>query len=236
MPKIVESHARRQMREALTHITRNVRDFGVDEFNLRQLKGLNIRIDPLVLDETSPHKSVYLASYPGDLLPETDAEALGGTYNGIDDDQPDSFFHCYSCPNDRSHVVNNHPQAYIQWMPSHECFTVTDMDGPSYTHVKAIMQNNMVAKDSTILCGELLPALRIMLTQLKKQRFSHHMVSPYVQVMVISLVEMKARVIELYFSKGTLVVRPTKLYDFTHRNNAAFKTLAQWYLGKQYCC
>lgn len=36
---------------------------------------------------------------------------------------------------------------------------------------------------------------------------------------------------EIYFSNGTLVVRHTKMFDFTHGNDGAFKTLAQWYLG-----
>lgn len=36
---------------------------------------------------------------------------------------------------------------------------------------------------------------------------------------------------EFYFSNRTLVVRHTKMFDFTHGNDEAFKTLAQWYLG-----
>ncbi|PGG95358.1 hypothetical protein AJ80_09974 [Polytolypa hystricis UAMH7299] len=39
-----------------------------------------------------------------------------------------------------------------------------NLDGPTYPHVKAVMYNNLVATDSTILCGELLPIFRIMLT------------------------------------------------------------------------
>lgn len=51
------------------------------------------------------------------------------------------------------------------------------------------------------------------------------------QVLFISLLGLKARIMEFYFSNGTLVVRHTKMSDFTHGNDEAFKTLAQWYLG-----
>lgn len=49
--------------------------------------------------------------------------------------------------------------------------------------------------------------------------------------MIISLMGFRPRVIEAYFKDNRLVLRPTKLYDFTHGNDAAFKTFAQWYLG-----
>jgi hypothetical protein len=37
---------------------------------------------------------------------------------------------------------------------------------------------------------------------------------------------------ESYFQDQTLVVRPTKMYDFSQANPAAFKTPVQWYMGK----
>lgn len=49
---------------------------------------------------------------------------------------------------------------------------------------------------------------------------------------MISLMGFKARVFEVYFQNETLVVRLTKLYDFTQSNSAAFKTCTQWYMGK----
>ncbi|PGH31921.1 hypothetical protein GX50_05304 [[Emmonsia] crescens] len=86
----------------------------------------------------------------------------------------------------------------------------------------------MVAKDSTILHGELFPIVRIMITQFWKRKFAHQMVSP---VLIISLMGFKARVIEAYFEDQTLVMRPTNMYGFTHANPAAFKTFVQWYMG-----
>lgn len=40
-----------------------------------------------------------------------------------------------------------------------------------------------------------------------------------------------ARVIEAYPQDGALVLRATKMYDFTHANDAAFAEFCQWYLG-----
>ena len=43
---------------------------------------------------------------------------------------------------------------------------------------------------------------------------------------------LQARVIEAFFQGQNLVLRPTKMYDFSHGNPDAFKTFAQWYMGK----
>ncbi|KAL2365679.1 hypothetical protein RJZ56_001439 [Blastomyces dermatitidis] len=113
------------------------------------------------------------------------------------------------------------------------------MDGSTHPHVKGVMYNNsLMATESTILRGELLPVLKIMHGQFRQARFASHMISPLLRgiffcgVLLISLMGFKARVLEVYFEDETLVVRPTKLYDFTHGNDAAFKTFTQWYHGK----
>ncbi|KAB8217835.1 hypothetical protein BDV33DRAFT_205926 [Aspergillus novoparasiticus] len=93
----------------------------------------------------------------------------------------------------------------------------------------AVIYNNLVAADDTVLYGELLPILRIMLTQLWNPRFIDHMISP---VLTYSLMGLKVQVIEAFFQDQRLVLRPTKLYDFTHGNDAAFKVFTQWYMGK----
>lgn len=41
---------------------------------------------------------------------------------------------------------------------------------------------------------------------------------------------LQARVIEAFFHGENLVLRPTKMYDFSHGNSDAFKSLAQWYI------
>ncbi|KAF7122064.1 hypothetical protein CNMCM5793_000019 [Aspergillus hiratsukae] len=253
MSQIEESHSRREMREALRNMALSVKGLGVDEFDLQQLKSLNIRVDFMTLEETSPQKPSYFAPYPGHLLPDPNEDTLGGAYNGLDDETELSL----TRPADRAYVMDIYLSNYIShcgrfakeervpWtakcvgdypftglykdeQPEFGCYHITDLNGPTYPHVKAIMYNNMVATESTILCGELLPILRIMLTQFWKARFIHQMVSP---VLIISLMGLKARVIEAYFDGQTLVMRPTKMYDFTHGNNAAFKIFAQWYMG-----
>lgn len=64
--------------------------------------------------------------------------------------------------------------------PAFGCYDITDLRGPTYPHVKAIMYNGIVATDSTILRGELLPAICIMLTQFWKMRFVRQKVSPVI--------------------------------------------------------
>ncbi|KAF9890257.1 hypothetical protein FE257_006170 [Aspergillus nanangensis] len=91
------------------------------------------------------------------------------------------------------------------------------------------MYNDLVATDSTLLFGELLPIIRIMIVQLVRRRFIHQLITP---VLVISVQGLKTRVIEAYFDGQELVVRRSKLYDFTHGNNEAFKVFAEWYMGK----
>ncbi|KAL4947654.1 hypothetical protein BDW69DRAFT_189989 [Aspergillus filifer] len=144
-------------------------------------------------------------------MPVPDDNALGRAYKGS-----------WRLPLHRSVQVRE---------PDYGCYNVTNIDDPAYPHVKAIMYNTMVASDSTLLCGELLPALRIMVEHPKKSKYIQHWVSP---IIMISLMEFKVLVLEIYYSKSRscLVVRHSKVFDFTHGNNEAFNILAQWYLGK----
>ena len=49
---------------------------------------------------------------------------------------------------------------------------------------------------------------------------------------MFSLMGFQARLIETFFRDDKLVLRPTKLYDFSHGNDSAFQTLILWYMGK----
>ncbi|KAL2812610.1 hypothetical protein BJX63DRAFT_396154 [Aspergillus granulosus] len=260
MPKVQDSPLRTKMRMVLKEITRCVKASRLNEFNPQLLKHYGIRLEPMVLDEKSPLKPRFFAPFPFHALLEIDEHSPMGPYNGIDDDPPKGdFFDCPKTPYQRADWVEAHLSSYIAgcvalirgeeiaWtdksvgdypfkglsryceQPSYVCASITDLNGTSHPHVKAIMLNNMVASDSTVLFGELLPALRIMLLQVRRDRFLHHIITP---VMIISLMGMKARVIEVYQENGTLVVRPTEMIDFTHANDDGFKQLTQWYLGK----
>ncbi|KNG91726.1 hypothetical protein ANOM_000216 [Aspergillus nomiae NRRL 13137] len=207
----------------------------------------------MVLDEASPLKPSYFAPYRG-IFADPTPDTLGESYNGQDDETEYSL----TRPVDRAYVMNISLSSYMTfcetftdgvrtaWIsrcvgdtsfrglfkyeqPEFGCFRITYLDGPSYPHVMAVIYNNLVATDDTVLSGELLPILRIMLAQLMKRQFVHQMVSP---VLIISLMGLKARVIEAFFKDQRLVVRPTKMYDFTHGNDAAFKVFVQWYMGQ----
>ncbi|RAK98796.1 uncharacterized protein BO80DRAFT_386874 [Aspergillus ibericus CBS 121593] len=256
MPHVVESHAHRQVRSTLTDLAREINGLPLDKFELQQLESLNIHIDPLTPDATSAHKPAYFASYPDHCVPEPKIDDVGGAYNGLDDETERSL----TRPADRAYVMNIHLSSYISYydlnakeervpwisrcvgdsafensglykhdQPEFGCYHIAELNDPAYPHIKAVMYNNMVATDSTILYGELISILRIMLTQLRRQKFIHQMVTP---VFIISLMGFQARVMEAFFRDGKMVLRPTKLYDFSHGNHNAFKILAQWYIGK----
>lgn len=93
----------------LRDMTLKTKNLGVDEFDLQQLKELCIDVDPITLDETSPHKPSYFALYPGNLIPEPTDDALEGPYNGLNDETEDSF----TRPVDRTYVMNIYLSFYI---------------------------------------------------------------------------------------------------------------------------
>lgn len=85
MSRVVESSARREMRVTLTNLTRKIASLEVKELDLQQLKDLNIHVEPMTLDETSPDRPSYFAPHPGCLIPEPDDD-LRGAYKGLDDE------------------------------------------------------------------------------------------------------------------------------------------------------
>lgn len=103
--------AHRQVRATLTNLARKVNSLRVDEFDLQQLKNLNIHVDLITLDETSPHKPSYFAPYPGRSIPEPNDDDLGGAYNGLDDETE----HSLTRPADRAYVMDIHLSSYISY-------------------------------------------------------------------------------------------------------------------------
>lgn len=106
MPAVKEPPGRYEMRKAL----RIMREYGVGEFDLQQLESLNIRFEPMILDEASSHKPLYFAPYPGDWVPDPDEEALEDSYKGIDEEGPDFPF---IGPSDRAYGMNIYLTRYI---------------------------------------------------------------------------------------------------------------------------
>ncbi len=117
MPLPVDSPARREARAGIKKIAKAIKDLGVDELDLQQLKSLNIRVDFLSLDGVSPHRATFFAPCPADQLPDFNDDTVSHPYNGIDDDpKPDSVFYCpgFHRPLDRSIGINIHLDSYIQ--------------------------------------------------------------------------------------------------------------------------
>lgn len=62
--------------------------------------------------------------------------------------------------------------------PEFGTFHLTDIRGGEFPHSKAVIYNGLEGKNQHLLRGELLILLRIMLGQMRKRRFLHHMVAP----------------------------------------------------------
>ncbi|PWY83812.1 hypothetical protein BO94DRAFT_557654 [Aspergillus sclerotioniger CBS 115572] len=216
MSLIAEPPAHRHVRWRLTNLAREIKSLQLDEFDVQQL-------DFRYPYEKLPQKPTYFASYPGHSIPEPNTDNFREPYKGLDDETEYSLTHISV-----GDSAFNNSGLYKHNQPEFGCYHITEMIDPAYPHIKALMYNNMVATDSTILCGELMPILRTMLTQLRRQKFIHQLVTP---VLMFSLMGFQARVIEAFFRDDKLVLRPTKLFDFTHGNDNAFKTLALWYMG-----
>ncbi|PWY77422.1 hypothetical protein BO70DRAFT_397708 [Aspergillus heteromorphus CBS 117.55] len=73
-------------------------------------------------------------------------------------------------------------------------------------------------------------ALRLSIAQLRRAKFLEHMIAP---ILLFSYMgPQHARLIEAFFTGDALTVRATRLYDLRKKDEAVFKLLAQWYLGK----
>ncbi|RJE18143.1 hypothetical protein PHISCL_09521 [Aspergillus sclerotialis] len=101
---------------------------------------------------------------------------------------------------------------------------------PSHSHLKVLIYNNLDGVDGKLYRGEVILALRLMAAQLRRLRFIKHLVAP---VLLFSFMgPQHARIIEAFFTGTTLVLRPSRLYDFREKDQAAFRHFAQWYFGK----
>lgn len=102
MSHIAESPVRRQVHAAVRDIALKAKSPQVDKFDMGQLNNLNILVEIVTLDEKSPHQPSYFAPYQEHLIPEPNDDALGETYNGVDDETETSF----TRPADRAYVMD----------------------------------------------------------------------------------------------------------------------------------
>lgn len=68
MPQTSEPSARQEIRKALMSIAIRADKLNYDEFDLNQLSDLNIRLEPMDLDEASSNKPSYFAPYPDNQI------------------------------------------------------------------------------------------------------------------------------------------------------------------------
>lgn len=118
---------------------------------------------------------------------------------------------------------------------------MTDVRGKACPHTKAFMYNDMEATDGTILRGELLTILRLMLGQLRKARLLQYRKAPVILYLSFPLPTVPYRVLcrsfwsrlwvnvpalfESYYNGQSLVLRTTKLYNFPEETSIGFKNL-----------
>ncbi|KAE8366514.1 hypothetical protein BDV27DRAFT_143596 [Aspergillus caelatus] len=101
-------------------------------------------------------------------------------------------------------------------------------EGP-YPHVKALIYNNLNGADGTILGGEVMMALRLIIAQMRRARFIDQMTAP---VPFPFMGPQHVRLVEAYFNGSSPVVRPSRLFDLHKKNEAAIREFGRWYFGE----
>ncbi|KAE8406801.1 hypothetical protein BDV37DRAFT_242029 [Aspergillus pseudonomiae] len=255
---VPESPKRRQLRKALRALTNHVAGLKEHEFDVNQAKAQNIHILPMDLDQQSPSRPTFFASRSPDLLfspddsydhrtppgfcnldsiPRKFREPRDGARNILE------YFHHYVyacalfskdwvlnepwCPVSLGDVpfVNLNDHSSPEFVTSNACQV---KDGP-YPHLKAMVYNNLDGADDIILRGEVTIALRLIIAQMRRNRFIEHMTAP---VLLFSFMgPQQVRLVEAYFNGSSVVVRPSRLFDLRTKNEAVLKELGQWFFG-----
>ncbi|RAK83668.1 hypothetical protein BO79DRAFT_259989 [Aspergillus costaricaensis CBS 115574] len=104
----------------------------------------------------------------------------------------------------------------------------------SSPHMKAMLYSNLDGNNNSIndelLQGEILVALRLAHTQMRRRRLHGHMTVPV--LLFCFMGPQHARVIEAYFNGTSFVMRTTRLFDLRKKDEALIKCFGQWYLGE----
>ncbi|PLB46292.1 hypothetical protein P170DRAFT_439905 [Aspergillus steynii IBT 23096] len=255
---VPELPERTEMRKALRDLINHVTNLQVDQISMFPSEIDQLRFECMALDEKSADRPSFFTPLPASLLRDPDDdfdreyEMKYQTFDSAPDDlrgpkscamRIDDYFshyagHCsYIIPKEDlvwssvnfdivAPYLNLHRYAH----PEFGTTWVEEVRKGPYSQVKTTIYNNLNADDEHILEGELLSVLRLMMAHLRRGRFVDHMIAP---VMAFSFMgPQHARVIEGYMEGHTVVVRPSKLYDLRTKDEAAFKTLAEWYFGK----
>ncbi|KAE8151676.1 hypothetical protein BDV25DRAFT_128574 [Aspergillus avenaceus] len=250
MEHVTEPKERYNLRKALVVMERNIKILKetdthiLDESTTKQCR---IRVLPLVLEAEDSPAPRFFTPFSPENMPEPTAEYVNREYK-IHPSLPSAgwgrsislFLDCYitklmlqfqaaryewSC-----HQIADYKfgDLYRTFYPRFGTLMIWHVAKFSRPHIKCIMQNDLESDDDSLLRGEVLTVIRIMLGQLKRKIFVNDMVAP---VLLFSLNRRHPRVIEAYFDGRELLVRRTKAYDFTYMNADGFKTFAQWFMG-----
>ncbi|OQD67510.1 hypothetical protein PENPOL_c003G08655 [Penicillium polonicum] len=216
------------------------------KIDVAELKQFGIVHQRMTLDrEDSASKPSFFAPYP--RIPEPSDSIVDELRSTLAFEDT-----CFTDPVDRARQVAGPWSSYVPYglhppwtskdvddykpykdlyqddKPQFGTFRMTDVRGKACPHTKAFMYNDMEATDGTILRGELLTILRLMLGQLRKARLLQHRKAP---VFLVSFMGKRARAFESYYNGQSLVLRTTKLYNFPEETSIGFKNLAEWYLS-----
>ncbi|KKK27385.1 hypothetical protein ARAM_002292 [Aspergillus rambellii] len=116
-------------------------------------------------------------------------------------------------------------------MPNNwEVPTVLDTREGKFPHMKAMVISNTIG-DNRLLRGELLAITDIMSTRLRTIELRPHIVAP---ILIFSIIGVRhARVLEAHFNGKDLIVRCSKLYDFSSSTPdlKPIRLLARYWLG-----
>ncbi|KAJ9196909.1 hypothetical protein DTO164E3_4256 [Paecilomyces variotii] len=85
-----------------------------------------------------------------------------------------------------------------------------DLEGAP--HVMLTIAHRFEGKDECLLRGELLAIIAVMITRLRCDDFAEHSIIP---VMIFSFMGRKGRILQAHTSDRMLIIRKSKLYDFS---------------------
>ncbi|GKZ81449.1 hypothetical protein AnigIFM56816_005970 [Aspergillus niger] len=248
----------REVRHALREVNKDIENLQAHRLDYSQLTKYKICLSYMDLDESSNNKPIFFKPCSASLLlnPDDNYDRERSAYPDYASWGPD-FGRPINCARFvisyiTQYTINNALQSR-DLIPDNIWTPVSTSDEPfrglwqdeypefgtvraeqvqdhSKPHMKGMLYNNLDGKDGELLRGEILAALGLAYTQMRRRRLYSHMTAP---VLLFSFMgPQHARVIEAYFNGTMFVMRTTQLYDLREKDEAVIKTFGQWYLGE----
>ncbi|GKZ33997.1 hypothetical protein AbraIFM66950_004128 [Aspergillus brasiliensis] len=253
-----ETPHHREVRHALREVNRDIEGLQAHRLDYSQLPKYKICLSSMSLDETSSDRPGFFTPCSASMLldPDDEYDRERSAYPDHDSWGPD-FGRPINCARFVISYVSQYvTNCAIQsrdfildkiWSPvstSDEPFRglwqdqypefgtvrAEQVQDRSKPHMKGMLYNNLDSKDGELLRGEILAALGLAHTQMRRRRLYSHITAP---VLLFSFMgPQHARVIEAYFNGAMFVMRTTRLFDLREKDEAVIKTFGQWYLGE----